>query len=100
MCRTTTRSRNWSPDWKRRRSTIRSTSHIRADAAALLAKNAEAKIVAGGMTLIPTLKQRLAQPSDLIDLGGIAELKGIKQEGDRLMIGATTTHAEVAASEA
>ena len=45
---------------------------------ALLAKNGEAKIVAGGMTLIPTLKQRLAQPSDLVDLGGIAELKGVK----------------------
>jgi len=69
-----------------------------ADAAALLAKNSEAKIVAGGMTLIPTLKQRLAQPSDLIDLGGAADLKGIKLEGGGLTIGAMTTHADVARS--
>ncbi len=51
------------------------------------------------MTLIPTMKQRLAQPSDLIDLGAVAELSGIRREGDELVIGATTTHAEVAASE-
>ncbi len=69
-----------------------------ADAAALLAKNGEAKVVAGGMTLVPTLKQRLAQPSDLVDLGGIGDLKGIKAEGGGLTIGAMTTHAEVARS--
>ena len=69
-----------------------------ADAAALLAKNGEAKVVAGGMTLIPTLKQRLAQPSDLVDLGGIGDLKGIKAEGGGITIGAMTTHAEVARS--
>jgi len=67
-----------------------------ADAAALL--KGEAKVVAGGMTLIPTLKQRLAQPSDLIDLGGIAELKGVKAEGAGITIGAMTTHADVARS--
>jgi carbon-monoxide dehydrogenase medium subunit len=66
-----------------------------ADAAGLLAGKSEAKIVAGGMTLIPTLKQRLAQPSDLVDLGGIAELKGVKAEGAGITIGAMTTHAEV-----
>ncbi len=60
--------------------------------------NAEAKLVAGGMTLIPTLKQRLAQPSDLVDLGGIAELKGVKAEGGGITIGAMTTHADVARS--
>ena len=59
----------------------------------------DGKYLAGGMTLIPTMKQRLAQPSDLIDLGAIAELSGIRREGDELVIGATTTHAEVAASE-
>lgn len=59
----------------------------------------DGKYLAGGMTLIPTMKQRLAQPSDLIDLGGIAELSGIRREGDELVIGATTTHAQVAASE-
>jgi len=69
-----------------------------ADAAGLLAKSGEAKIVAGGMTLIPTLKQRLAQPSDLIDLGGIAELKGVKVEAGGITIGAMTTHADVARS--
>jgi aerobic carbon-monoxide dehydrogenase medium subunit len=68
------------------------------EAAALLAKSGEAKIVAGGMTLIPTLKQRLAQPSELIDLGGIAELKGVKAEAGGITIAAMTTHAEVARS--
>ena len=53
----------------------------------------------GGQTLIPTLKQRLAQPSDVIDLGSIAELRGIREEGGGLVIGATTRHAEVAGSE-
>ena len=67
-----------------------------ADAAALL--KGEAKVVAGGMTLIPTLKQRLAQPSDLVDLGGIAALKGVKAEGAGITIGAMTTHADVARS--
>jgi carbon-monoxide dehydrogenase medium subunit len=71
-----------------------------ADAAKALAGKADAKIVAGGQTLLPTMKQRLAEPSDLIDLGGVAELKGIKTEGNALVIGAMTTHAEVAKSSA
>jgi carbon-monoxide dehydrogenase medium subunit len=66
------------------------------DAAKLL--SGEAKLLAGGMTLLPTLKQRLAQPSALVDLGSVAELKGIKAEGGGLTIGAMTTHAEVAHS--
>ena len=66
-----------------------------ADAAGLIASKSDAKIVAGGMTLIPTLKQRLAQPSDLIDLGGIADLKGVKAETAGITIGAMTTHADV-----
>jgi aerobic carbon-monoxide dehydrogenase medium subunit len=66
-----------------------------ADAAGLIASKSDGKIVAGGMTLIPTLKQRLAQPSDLVDLGGIAELKGVKAEGAGITIGAMTTHADV-----
>jgi len=69
-----------------------------ADAAGLIASKGEAKIVAGGMTLIPTIKQRLAQPSDLVDLGGIAALKGVKAEGAGITIGAMTTHADVARS--
>ncbi len=59
----------------------------------------DGKYLAGGMTLIPTMKQRLAQPSDLVDLGAIDALSGIRREGDELVIGATTTHAQVAASE-
>src|SRR5215470_10461743 len=69
-----------------------------AEAARLLAGKDEAKLVAGGMTLIPTLKQRLARPTDLVDLGAIAELKGIKRDGNAIVIGAMTPHADVAAS--
>jgi len=69
-----------------------------ADAAKALAAASDGKLVAGGQTLLPTMKQRLAAPSDLIDLGGIAELKGIKMDGNNLVIGAMTTHAEVAKS--
>lgn len=70
------------------------------DAAAKALSGAEdGKYLAGGMTLIPTMKQRLAQPSDLVDLGGIAELSGIRRTGDTIVVGATTTHAEVAASD-
>ena len=58
----------------------------------------DGELLAGGQTLIPTLKQRLAQPSELIDLGGVAELSGIKPLGDRIEIGAMTLHADVAAS--
>src|SRR5579863_2342099 len=57
--------------------------------------DADAKLVAGGMTLIPTLKMRLAKPSQLIDLGAIASLKGIREDGDAIVIGAMTRHAEV-----
>jgi carbon-monoxide dehydrogenase medium subunit len=69
-----------------------------ADAAKALAAASDGKLVAGGQTLLPTMKQRLASPSDLIDLGGIAELKGIKMDGNNLVIGAMTTHAEVVRS--
>jgi len=66
------------------------------DAAAQLAGASEGKLLAGGMTLIPTIKQRLASPSDLVDLGGLSELAGIKEEGGSIVIGAMTTHATVA----
>jgi carbon-monoxide dehydrogenase medium subunit len=59
---------------------------------------ADARPISGGQTLLPTLRARLAEPSALIDLGAIAELKGIKAEAGGITIGATTTHAEVAAS--
>ena len=69
-----------------------------ADAGSLLAANAEAKLLAGGQTLIPTLKARLAQPSHVIDLAKVAELKGIAEKGGVLTIGAMTRHVDVATS--
>jgi aerobic carbon-monoxide dehydrogenase medium subunit len=69
------------------------------EAAKFLGENEEAKMVAGGMTLIPTLKQRLAKPSDLIDLASIPGLKGIKEEGGGVTIGAMTRHVEVNRSD-
>ena len=67
-------------------------------ASAALAAAADGQVLAGGQTLIPTLKQRLANPSDVIDLGGIAGLGGVRREGDALVVGAMTRHAEVASS--
>jgi aerobic carbon-monoxide dehydrogenase medium subunit len=69
-----------------------------AEAVKALSGFPDSKLLAGGMTLLPTLKQRLANPSDLIDLSGIAELTGIKADGAGVTIGAMTTHAEVAHS--
>jgi carbon-monoxide dehydrogenase medium subunit len=69
------------------------------DAAASAVNNAsDGKFLAGGQTLLGTMKQRLASPSDLVDLGGIADLKGISVNGGVVTIGAMTTHAEVASS--
>jgi carbon-monoxide dehydrogenase medium subunit len=65
------------------------------EVANLLGANEEAKLVAGGMTLIPTLKLRLAKPSDLVDLAAITSLRGITDAGDAVVIGAMTRHAEV-----
>lgn len=56
------------------------------------------KVLAGGQTLLASMKLRLAQPEKLVDLGGIAELAGIRREGNALVIGAMTRHADVAAS--
>ena len=64
----------------------------------LLAAHADAKLLAGGMTLIPTMKARLAQPSHLIDISAVAELTGIEAKDGKLTIGAATRHAEVARS--
>jgi aerobic carbon-monoxide dehydrogenase medium subunit len=65
------------------------------EAARLLGAGEDTKLVAGGMTLLPTLKLRLAKPSDLIDLVTVPGLKGITEEGDGLVIGAMTRHCEV-----
>jgi carbon-monoxide dehydrogenase medium subunit len=69
-----------------------------ADAATQVKAGEDAKLLAGGMTLLPTLKNRLAQPSDLIDLAKIDSLKGIAVEGKEVVIKAMTPHAVVAAS--
>jgi carbon-monoxide dehydrogenase medium subunit len=65
---------------------------------ALAAAGGEATLIAGGHTLIPTLKQRLAKPRTVVDISSLAELKGIRKDGGNLVIGAASTHAEVAAS--
>ncbi len=69
-----------------------------ANAAALIA-NSEAKLLAGGMSLLPSLKLRLARYSDLVDLKSIQGLRGITRDGSTLRIGAATQHAVVAASD-
>jgi aerobic carbon-monoxide dehydrogenase medium subunit len=58
----------------------------------------EAKVIAGGQSLLPVLRLRLAGPSLLVDLGGMPQLRGVREEGDSLVIGAMTTHDEVASS--
>jgi carbon-monoxide dehydrogenase medium subunit len=70
-----------------------------ADAASALAKSG-GKALAGGQSLVGAMKLRLANPGTIVDLGGIPELKGIRKDGEALVIGAMTTHAEVAASAA
>ena len=70
-----------------------------ADAAALLSRNPDAKLLAGGQTLVGAMKLRLAAPPQLVDLGAIADLRGIKADGGTLSIGAMTSHAEVAGSK-
>lgn len=65
------------------------------EAAALFAKGSESKYLAGGHTLIPVMKQRLASPSDVIDLSKIKELVGIELSGDALIIKAATTYFDI-----
>ena len=69
-----------------------------ANAAALLAQTG-GKALAGGQSLVAAMKMRLAVPGALVDLSGVPELKGIRKEGDAIVIGAMTRHAEVAASD-
>ena len=68
------------------------------EAAALFAKGSDAKYLAGGHTLLPVMKQRLASPSDLIDLARIKELVGIEASGDTLTIKAATTYFAILSS--
>jgi carbon-monoxide dehydrogenase medium subunit len=65
-----------------------------ADAVAALADE-DAKVLAGGQSLIPLLRLRLAAPTILVDLGGVAELRGVREDGDELVIGAMTTYASI-----
>jgi len=69
-----------------------------ADAEALLKGSPDAKLLAGGQTLIAAMKMRLANPSDLIDISGLRELSYIRVANDAVVIGAGTTHFEVATS--
>lgn len=78
------------------------TTYVRpgsvAEAHRLLLDNPEATLVSGGQTLVPTLRQRLARPSHVVDIARLAELHGITDLAGTIVIGAATTHAEVAAS--
>lgn len=69
-----------------------------ADAARAAAGNAEAKLIAGGQSLLGAIKLGLAAPEALIDISGLADLKGLRIDGGKVHIGAMTTHATVAAS--
>jgi len=69
-----------------------------AEAAKLLKKNKGARVLAGGHSLLPAMKLRLASPKALVDIAGIKGLAGIKAQGKGLSIGAATTHAAIAAS--
>ncbi len=70
------------------------------EAAALFAKHPEAKYLAGGHTLIPVMKQRLASPTDVIDLAKIKEMIGIEATSDALIIKAATTYYDITQSAA
>jgi carbon-monoxide dehydrogenase medium subunit len=70
------------------------------EAVNLLKQHSEAKVLAGGHSLIPAMKLRLSQPTALVDIGRIAELKGVTQANGSLRVGALTTHATIAASDA
>ena len=72
---------------------------VKTVAEALTALSGDSKILAGGHSLIPAMKLRLNRPSKLVDITGIGELKGIKEENGELVIGAATTHAAIAASK-
>jgi aerobic carbon-monoxide dehydrogenase medium subunit len=75
-------------------------SSVEEAVSALAEHGDEAKVLAGGQSLLPILRMRLNAPGLVIDLGRIAELQGITEDGDRLLIGAMTTYAAVLASEA
>lgn len=67
--------------------------------AALAEAGEDAKVLAGGQSLLPVLRVRLAEPSTVVDLGKIAELRGVRDDGDAIVIGAMTTHYDVQRDE-
>ena len=67
-------------------------------AAAALAAAEDGRVLAGGQTLIPTLKQRLASPSDVVDIASIPSLRAVRRDGDAIVVGAMARHADVASS--
>ncbi|HEU5239649.1 MAG TPA: xanthine dehydrogenase family protein subunit M [Pyrinomonadaceae bacterium] len=69
------------------------------EALSLLSQNEDAKILAGGHSLIPAMKLRLAMPSMLVDIGRIKDLSYIREEGDQILIGAATTHYQIESSD-
>ena len=69
-----------------------------ADAVKLLAADPEARPIAGGQTLLPALKLRLNRPTAVVDLSGLTELRGIRREGNMIVIGAMAKHFEIATS--
>jgi carbon-monoxide dehydrogenase medium subunit len=69
------------------------------EALTLLSQNEDARILAGGHSLIPAMKLRLAMPSLLIDIGRIADLSYVREEGERILIGATTSHYQIESSD-
>lgn len=69
------------------------------EASSVLSNNPEAKILAGGMTLIPTMKQRLASPEQLIDIRQVSELKFIKKDSTNVIIGSVSNHNDVSTSD-
>jgi len=69
------------------------------EALSLLSQNEDAKILAGGHSLIPAMKLRLAMPSLLIDIGRIADLSYVREDGDQVLIGAMTSHYQIESSE-
>ncbi|MEI8275262.1 MAG: FAD binding domain-containing protein, partial [Hyphomicrobiales bacterium] len=68
-------------------------------AAGLLARNPDGKLLAGGHSLLPVMKQRLAQPSALVDLSLVEGMTGVELKGRSVVIGAMTRHADVANSQ-
>jgi carbon-monoxide dehydrogenase medium subunit len=70
-----------------------------ADAVAALGTSDDAKILGGGQSLIPILRLRLATPELIVDVSGVAEMNGVREDGDAIVIGAATTHHDVMSSD-